>query len=59
MAPKPVVVSEQQLRALRLLEAGVAPADVARVLGVSRQRVNQLIHKLRAKGLLPKGEEEE
>jgi transcriptional regulator len=43
----------QQLRVLRLLKAGLTQYAAAQTLGISRQRVSEIVQRLRELGELP------
>jgi DNA-binding CsgD family transcriptional regulator len=48
-----VNLNPQESRVLKMAKAGISQADTARVMGVSRQRVHQIVQRLRLLGELP------
>lgn len=42
-----------RLMVLRMLETGLTQSEIARRIGVSRQRVSQIVQRAKARGLLP------
>jgi len=48
-----MTLTNQQRRVLKLIKAGDSQAEVARILGVSRQWISQIVERLRQLGELP------
>jgi DNA-binding MarR family transcriptional regulator len=49
---KAIPITEKQMRIMTLYNAGVPQADIARVVGVTKQAVNKVVKQLRSLGLV-------